>query len=188
MYIYIDEAGILTKGQGNYFIIASFVTSDKLAAGRCMKKIRQNFLKKQYKQSAELKFHNTSPEIRSRILTCISKQTGTIYYRIIQKPDRNFNQDELKGRLLNDLIEEIITDFPESADIYMDKFLKQPKQETFTRTWICALRDCDKITYIDSVRCPGIQIADFFAGALLFTKNNPETEESHQYEKILKIL
>lgn len=185
MYVYIDESGTLNLKQGDYFIVAALVTNEKHTAGRCLKKIRENHLKKEYKKLSELKYHNSSPEIIRRILQCISKQNITVYYTVYEIRPYSRNNLETKIEIFGTLLKRIISDNEENADVYIDRFLNGSHQNEFNKRVIETAGTCN-ISHVDSIQCPGIQIADFIAGTLNKYYNKPDTCGINEYYRIIQ--
>ena len=185
MYAYIDESGVVTKGQGEYFITASFVAPDRYTAARCLKDIREKHLKKQYKRLSELKFNNCDTDLIKRILRCIVQHDITIYYIAWKKGTTNKTQLELKTDLFAKLISRILTDTNEPAEIIIDNFLKKTQQTRFTES-LKTTTGTNPMQYADSQKCPGIQIADFIAGTIGRLYNHPEDPQSRELYTIIQ--
>ncbi|HJJ47985.1 MAG TPA: DUF3800 domain-containing protein [Methanocorpusculum sp.] len=185
MYIYIDESGVVTKGQGDYFIVTALCTPDKNTADRCIKNIRQNHLKKHYKNLGEIKFSNSTPEIIRRILQCITRHDIKIYYCAYKKELTEKSQIELKINLFSRLIKMTAEDENEPARIIIDNFLKKTQQNLFSEQIQPANKNYP-VTYSDSISCPGIQLADFLCGTIGRYYNYPGFEENIEHYNIIK--
>jgi hypothetical protein len=66
MQIYIDESGRIVNGlvanaskSVPYFVLAALVLREDLPIKRCIKDIRQRKIKKRYRKTSELKFHDS---------------------------------------------------------------------------------------------------------------------------------
>lgn len=184
MHVYIDESGILTPGQGDYFLVTAYVVEDTAVASRCLKTIRQN-LKKQYKKNGELKYNNSSPEIRRKILSCIAKHDFQVYYLAYEKHPLRCSQFSLKGEIFSTLLQKICADSGEVDAVYIDKFLKKSQEAEFTQ-YFTGFLSGDKVCYADSQRCPGIQVADFLSGTLNRMYNNPDKADSEACYALIK--
>lgn len=184
MHVYIDESGILTPGQGDYFLVTAYVVEDTAVASRCLKTIRQN-LKKQYKKNGELKYNNSSPDIRRKILSCIAKHDFQVYYLAYEKHPLRCSQFSLKGEIFSTLLQKICADCGAVDAVYIDKFLKKSQEAEFTQ-YFTGFLSGDKVCYADSQRCPGIQVADFLSGTLNRMYNNPDKADSDACYAIIK--
>ena len=184
MYVYIDESGILTPGQGDYFIVTAYAVEDTAVASRCLKVIRQN-LKKQYKKNGELKYNNSSPDIRRKILSCIAKHDFQVYYSAYEKHPLMRSQLSIKGEIFSRLLKRICDDAGVVDAVYIDKFLKKSQEAEFTE-YFTSFLSADCIRYADSQRCPGIQVADFLSGTLNRMYNNPDKADSDACYAIIK--
>ncbi len=85
--IYLDESGDLGFGPraSKYFILAAIITRDPGQVRRCIKRVRQQKLSKKYKTIPELKFHNSSQAIRTRILDCTARTDTDVAYAVLRK-------------------------------------------------------------------------------------------------------
>jgi len=184
VHVYIDESGILTPGQGDYFIVTAYAVDDTAVASRCLKLIRQN-LKKQYKKNGELKYNNSSPEIRKKILSCIAKHDFQVYYCAYEKINLTRSQLRVKGEIFSTLVQKICEDCGEIDAVYIDKFLKKSQEAEFTSYFTDFLPE-DVICYVDSQRCPGIQVADFLSGTLNRMYNYPDKADADVCYAIIK--
>lgn len=176
MYVYIDESGILTLGQGDYFIVTAYVVPDVSVASRCLKQIRQN-LKKQYRKGGEIKYNNSSKDTRRRILACLAKYECQIYFHAYKKRPLTRSQLAVKGEIFSLLLQKIKEDCGEITAVYIDRFLKKSQENEFF-TYFCDIVSADCVVFADSERCPGIQAADFLSGALNQKYNRPDAEDN----------
>jgi len=91
MKIYLDESGNLgglganASEEDPYFVLAAMMVREDLPLRRCIKKIRQRKIKKQYKKASELKFSNSDNAIRRRVLECIGETDNDIAYALLRK-------------------------------------------------------------------------------------------------------
>ncbi|MCK9313841.1 MAG: DUF3800 domain-containing protein [Methanocorpusculum sp.] len=182
--IYIDESGTLGKDGNPYFILAAIVPPDQYSASKCLKKIRQNHLKKEYRQLDELKFNNSSKEIVRRILTCIVKHDIQFYYIAHEKKPAIENLTDLSCRLTGQLICGISASTADTC-VYIDRYLNGWKLEQFNRD-LTTIIGPSTISHVDSRANPGIQIADFIAGALYTYHNRPDDENGAAYYEIIQ--
>jgi hypothetical protein len=184
MQIYLDESGSIVNGlvadaseSVPYFVLAALVLKDDLPIKRCMKDIRRNKIKKKYRKTSELKFHDSDDLIRRRILECIGRTNNDIGYAILRNSDI---QHEVEPQLIyneicRQLTYKIIDAYSTSnqVEVIMDKSLYGAQRAKFDAhiadrsgmTVPATLREI-KVIHVDSKSCPYIQAVDFIAGAI----------------------
>jgi len=183
--IYIDESGTLGGSREPYFILAGIIPPNQYSASKCLKKIRQNYLKKEYLQLDELKYNNSSKDIVRRILTCIVKHDIQFYYIAHEKKPAIGNLTDLSCRLTGQLIQGILAENPAQPCVYIDRYLNGRKLEQFNHD-LTTLIGPVSISHVDSRTNPGIQIADYIAGALNTYHNRPDDENGAAYYEIIQ--
>jgi len=183
--IYIDESGTLGRDGKSYFILAAIVPPDQYSAAKCIKKIRQNYLKKESRQIPELKYNNSSPEIIRRILTCIVNHDILFYYIAHEKKSTQSDLTRLSCKLTGQLIQGILEGNPARPCVYIDRYLNGRKAEQFNLD-LTAVIGPASISHVDSRANPGIQIADYIAGALNTYHNRPDDEYGAAYYEIIQ--
>lgn len=184
MQIYLDESGSIVNGlvakaseSVPYFVLAGMVLREDLAIKRCVKEIRQKKIKKKYKQTSELKFHDSDDLIKRRVLECIGRTNNDIGYAILYnskilhevKPQLIYNE------ICRQLIYGLINNYGLSGqvEVIMDKSLYGVHRANFDahmaeRSGIVVPGSLGeiKVTHVDSKSCPYIQAVDFIAGAI----------------------
>jgi len=184
MQIYFDESGSIVNGlvanaseSVPYFVLAALVLRDDLPIKRCIKDIRQRKIKKRYKKTSELKFHDSDDSIRRRILECIGRTNNDIGYAILRNSDI---QHEVEPQLIYNeickrLTYKIIDAYSMSGqvEIIMDKSLYGAHRTAFdfhmadrSGMVVPATFGEIKVAHVDSKSCPYIQAVDFIAGAI----------------------
>ena len=194
MKIFIDESGDLgfTEKSSEFFVVAALIVHDHLPIHRCFKKIRQNKLKKKFKDIPEFKFHNSAKEIKSRVLRCIAKSDVDIAYCVFRKnqayPHLRDKHTIVYDYLIGSLVSRIIQKNLVSGDveIVVDKSLNGIQRELFDQYLVYKTfeRNHDSrfeppvitINHVDSCTDPCIQAVDFIAGALhYYYRTNDDT-------------
>jgi len=182
--IYLDESGDLGFGprSSKYFIMAAIITRDPEAVRKCIKKIRQQKLKKKYKTIPELKFHNSSQTIRGKILDCVSRTDTDIAYAVLRK-DQVYERLRSKQPILynyisGSLISKIIAAYrlEGPVKVFVDKSLYGLERDHFDSylAWKACIENHSgdpnitppDIVHIDSRQERCIQVVDFIAGAI----------------------
>ena len=191
VYIYIDESGDLgfSEKSSKHFVIAALITEDHLSIQKCITKVRKERLPKKYKKISELKYHNSSPIIRRRILECISKTDVQIAYVVLRKYQvydklRN-KQNVLYNFLCGSLIYKIFQRYDLSArtEIVVDRSLTKINRDAFND--YVAHRalynnnnvfDIDnlEINHVNSTQDKCVQVVDFVAGSIARKYNNKD--------------
>jgi len=182
MKIYLDESGDLGFGEkaSPYLVIAALIVRKPLQIKKCIRKVRKQKLPKKYKKINELKWHNSSRDIKRRIIECISKTENDIVYAILRK---NQVKKDLRGKpqilynyVCGSLISKIISSYKlKKADIIVDKSLYGISRENFDQyiTWKTLIMNNKfseikhlNINHVDSKQDLCIQAVDFIAGAV----------------------
>ena len=182
--IFIDESGDLgfTERSSKYFVVAALIVYDHLAIHRCFKKIRQNRLKKKYRDIPEFKFNNSGKEIKERVLKCIAKTDADIAYCVLRKDQVHPHLRDKHAIVYNYLIGSLVSNITQhilvfgNIDIIVDKSLNGIQRDAFDQYLVYRTfeRNHDTrfespvitIEHVDSCTDPCIQAVDFIAGAL----------------------
>ena len=179
MKIYLDESGDLgyTQGSSDHFIIALLITSQQKRIRNCFKRIRQRRIKKKYQKSSELKFYNSSPIIRKRILDCVASSNIQIAYIVFRKNKINRTHDLSKvdfySMLTINILQRVIMD-PGlvQTQLIVDKTFSKPGRIAFSTNIIDKIQSIlekdiqFEIIHRDSQKDPCLQAVDFIAGAI----------------------
>ena len=204
IYIYLDERGNLgfdlkKVKPSNYFVIACIRIDDEETnkrLNRIIKRVRLRHLKKQYKEKPELKFSNTSPDIRKQVLKSVANENIKVYCLIANKKNIKKHLQEDKTLLYSLLIKTLFEDTfkqlkKDKLVIFMDRMLSQSNQEIF-KTYILTqhedlLYKIPKIdiTHDNSMLNQGLQVADFIVGAIALKY---ETNNLEYYEIIKRVI
>jgi hypothetical protein len=192
--IFIDESGDLgfTEKSSKFFVVAALIVHDHLPIHRCFKKIRQNKLKKKFKDLPEFKFNNSGKEIKSRVLKCIAKSDVEIAYSVLRKDmviprlrdKHTILYNYLIGSLISKISQKHLVDG--DVDIIVDKSLNGIQREMFDQYLLYKMIEGNHaiqfdlppitIDHVDSCTDPCIQAVDFVAGALHhYYRNDDDT-------------
>jgi hypothetical protein len=199
MQIYLDESGSIVNGlvakaseSVPYFVLAALVLREDLAIKRCVKEIRQKKIKKKYKQTSELKFHDSDDLIKRRVLECIGRTNNDIGYAILynSKILHEVEPQLIYNEICRQLIYGLINNYGLSGqlEVIMDKSLYGVHRANFDahmadRSGIMVPDSlCEiKVTHVDSKSCPYIQAVDFIAGAI---NRKYRDDDNCYYQKI----
>jgi hypothetical protein len=201
--IYFDESGDLGMDckECAYFIISAVkINHDTTNAlfGRIPKKIRQRGLKKKAKETAELKFSNSSPLIREMYLKRAAELDIEIYSLIIEK---KYTYDRLKddlsilyNYLIRALLEKVLPSVAtnEKLVIVLDRFMSPSQRSNFENyikteffSLFQKLPDIE-INHEDSQNRNELQVVDFVCGAFGYKYNTTNLKgDCHHYVDII---
>ncbi|ATZ61658.2 MAG: DUF3800 domain-containing protein [Methanosarcinales archaeon Met12] len=184
MKIYLDESGDLGFGSraSKYFVLAALLVRSPPQIKKCFTKVRRQKLPKKYKKTPELKFHNSSPTIKRRLLERIADTDTDIVYAVLRKHQVHKSLRDKQPIIYNyvsgSLLSKIVTEYrlKGTVNVFVDKSLYGLQRESFDQylTWRALMsdhtRELDikppKIVHADSQQDPCIQAADFVAGAI----------------------
>ena len=184
MQIYIDESGRIVNGlvanaskSVPYFVLAALVLREGLPIKRCIKDIRQRKIKKRYRKTSELKFHDSDDSIRRRILECIGRTSNNIGYAILynSKIQHEVEPQLIYNEICRQLTYKIANNYGVSGqlEVIIDKSFYGAQRAAFnarmadrTGMIVPATLGEIKVTHVDSKACPYIQAVDFIAGAI----------------------
>lgn len=82
MFTYLDESGNLTKGSGNYFIVATFTVGDPHRIENAFRRWQRNKFPKKLKTQSEVKFNDPhlTDDLRLKTIKYLAKQDIRIFY------------------------------------------------------------------------------------------------------------
>lgn len=182
LYVFVDESGDLgfTKKSTSYYITASVETRNLLGLSRIIKKVRKT-LGKRKKNIPEFKFAKSDDIIRERLLKRAVKEELLFSAVILQKQmvydylrDR---KDKLYNYLAGFIAESLSNDYDYEREfiIIVDKFImREEKRREFDwylkskllKNYRHPAEPKIEIIHGDSQQYPGLQVADFIAGAI----------------------
>ncbi|MEM0301823.1 MAG: DUF3800 domain-containing protein [Archaeoglobaceae archaeon] len=179
IYVFIDESGDLgfTEKSSKFYVIATVEVKDLRIPRGVIKSVRKSLHKKK-KDISEFKFSRSSDELRKKLLnkavesdmlfSAIILEKRKVYDYLRDKKDKLHNY--LTGFLANSL--EYYAQ-EKAFKIVVDKFIMSREQRAdfdhYFKTRLynnCKILKRVDITHEDSQQNPGLQIADFVAGAI----------------------
>lgn len=198
MYVFIDESGDLGfdfKRNGkpsDFFLVSAIKISDEKYFNRVIKRHRKR-VKKKLEKKREIKFSNTSPENRRRILEDIAKLDIEIFVVYIDKHNAYYyiKDDPVRmySYLLKILAEKCFSEpVNEDTTIVFDRSFSTVQQEAlelYLKTQNeNLLKTRHKITmiHLPSQESSGILCADFVCGAVM----QQLTNKNQRYFNIIK--
>src|SRR3989338_5188 len=183
MYIFIDESGDLGfdfKKSGkpsDFFLVGALKIPEEKHLNRIIKKHRKR-LRKRKEEKREIKFSNTSPENKRRILHDISKLDVELFIVYI---DKHNSYDYIKNDpvrmysyLLKILAEKCFSmPLDEDVNVIFDRSLSKAQQETielYLRTQneqLMATKHRIAMLHLPSQERVGLMCIDFVCGAAM---------------------
>ncbi len=203
-YLYIDESGDLGfKGKGSdYFILTCVKIDDEKTNqdfSRIPKKVRQKILSKKQKKLPELKFSNSSEEVRIEFLKRVAKLNIEIYAIIIEKSktfsELKDNLPILYNYLIKILLEKPLNKLHNNLHLFicLDRCMSFPQRQNFEnyiKTEFLSI--FQKLPKVDiSHECSNqnncLQALDFTCGAFGYKYNTAKLKEDcEHYTKIIQ--
>lgn len=182
----MDESGDLgfSRFSSKYFIISAIVTENPKPLERIPKQIRRKRLKKSLLRKPELKFHNTSPQIRRIVLEKVMALNGISIASVVTRkagmPDRlKHDQGFFYDQICADLILRVIEYQGRQASYHAvfdaRPHNRPPSYDFRNRVGTIVDREMARkvlrpanlsVSVVDSRNSGGLQVADFIAGAI----------------------
>lgn len=183
---FIDESGDLGFGAraSRYLTLAAVVTDDPRPLERIPQKIRKRRLKKSLRRIPELKFHNSSHEIRMAVLrrlvadedvrvVCLVVDKRNAKDRILERKNEFYL--ESCGRLAHEVVRlvgqrptlNLIFDARRGGGVVDSDFdfrIRESVTEACRR--MRTVSPAVRVSKLDSVNSGGLQVADYVAGAI----------------------
>jgi len=196
LYVFIDESGDLgfTKKSSKYYVIASVETQNLNELNRVPKKVRKR-LKKKEKDIPEFKFSRSSDKVRTIFLKKLNKTDSYFSVVILQKKmvydHLRDKREKIHNYLAGFIAESLCMEYPDevSFKVVVDKFMDRKRAEEFNWYFEKRMRENRrygdvrlKIVHENSQNHPGLQAADFVAGAA-FQKYERENEKYYNMIK-----
>lgn len=199
MYIYLDESGNLTKGNGKYFIVATFTVGDPQRIANAFRKWQHRKFPKKLRDQAEVKFNDShlTDGLRDKTITYIVKQDVRIFYTYLKitnipKEYRKKGKVHASGLLYAEIVRATLELYlpatePHFIVIRDKRSLKGMSPTEFHEKLKLSLlpklppKTLFHIQGVDSTTSPQVQVADWICGALArFHEGKPEGQPFYQ--------
>ncbi len=183
LYVFIDESGDLgfSEKSTKYYVIASVETRNLLGLSRVIKKVRKTLGKKK-KNIPEFKFARSDDIIRERLLKRAVEE-DLLFSAIVLQKQMVYNylrnkKDKLYNYLTGFIAESLNYEYSDEREfkIIVDKFImSEEKRKEFNLYLKHRLLNNSyghsnppkiEIVHEDFQQHPGLQVADFVAGAV----------------------
>ena len=183
-YVFLDESGTLTKGGGEYFVVATFTVGNAREVAKIFRKWQKTKFPKKLSGQSEVKFNDSHIDDKLRIKTVkyFVKQNIKIYYTFLKKnniPKEYYKKGKVTetGLLYTEIVKKTLDLYTPISDnqfiIIRDRrTLKGVSVTHFNETLKLSLlpklpsKVLFQIEAIDSTNSPVIQIVDWICGAL----------------------
>ena len=203
MHIYLDETGSLIKGDGKYFIVATYTVGNPERIDKAFRKWQKNKFPRVLKSQAEVKFNDPhlTDTLRLKTISYLSKQDIRIFFsflKIINIPKEYRKKGIVRetGLLYTEIVAltlELYLPVTEKELIVIrdQRSLKGVALSQFNEKLKIRLipqlpaKTNFKIHAVDSTSSALIQVADWVCGALARFHEN-KSEGRAFYEKLKK--
>ncbi|MDO8570849.1 MAG: DUF3800 domain-containing protein [Candidatus Daviesbacteria bacterium] len=179
VYGFLDESPNLQDKFAFFSVVIILSTNpDEKSYRSIFKKTRKNVLKKKQKEIPELKFANSTPQVRIKILKAIGKRSIKISAYILDKAGRRIpDTPENYGIVAGFAISEVLKKYPVIVLTFDKKYTKVKDQEEVERVTLKVVAKVLKKGVLqfkehgDSKANSILQMADFVAGAVSYKYN-----------------
>lgn len=184
MFIFLDESGNLTRGNGEHFIVGSFTVGDPARIARAFRRWQRTKFPRKVKDQPEVKFNDShiNEELREKTVKFLAKQDIRIFYTYLKVKNipetYRGKADSIKtGLLYTEIVGstlELYLPVTESEfRVFRDqRILKGVVLKDFNEVLTTRLlpqlpaKVILQIQAMDSTSSPQIQVADWVCGAL----------------------
>jgi hypothetical protein len=202
MYVYLDESGNLSKGNGECFIVGSYTVGDPSRIARSFRKWQKRKFPRKLKYQSEIKFNDPHIDDKLRLKTVrfLAKQDIRIFYTFLQEP--NIPENYRKGgkvyetgllytEIIGSTLELYLPISEREFRVFRDRRrLKGVSKNQFDRVLTTRLlpqlpaKTILQIEDFDSASSAEIQVADWVCGSLArYHENKPLGKRLHQILK-----
>ena len=178
-YGFLDESPNLQDKSAFFSIVIILSTNPYEKSYRSIfKRIRKNVLKRKAKEVPELKFANSTHQVRLKVLNAISKRSIKISAYILDKAGRRIpDTPENYGIVAGFAISEALKKYPVIVLTFDKKYTKVKDQEEVEKTTLKVVAKVSKKGILqfkehgDSKTNSILQMADYMAGAVSYKYN-----------------
>lgn len=169
-HIYIDESGSLADPHCLIVTLAAIHTASPNTLRWIIKRVKRGVQRKKskHRRPAELKFHNATDQARAEVLEALAQEQVAIYALSIFKGARTIpHTPENYGILLCKLLRASGAEEKELVELSMDMPFNVLRRRTQLTEIVRQNLNLDVAPqYVDSIKNPCVQLADFVAGAV----------------------
>ncbi|MFH0815425.1 MAG: DUF3800 domain-containing protein [Methanobacteriota archaeon] len=207
LYVFVDESGDLgfSERSTRHFVMCAVATENPIRLSRIVKKVRSKNLGTGLRDLPELKFHQSRESTRKCLLDLLASEDVNIWYVSLDKrsmigapPER---QNEMYNYLAGFIVERMIKQRSRRIVLCLDRCMSKAnrtrfdarvskKKESVSES-LGKLPTTLSIDHVASESVPGVQVADFVAGAIYAKYEHGDSRyydiiESKISEEILK--
>jgi len=170
VHIYIDESGSLSDPRDTIVTLAAIKTLSPRSLRWIIERVKRDVRRKKPKRDtlSEFKFYTTTDSARVAVLEALAREQVEVYALSVFKGAQIIpHTPENYGILLCELLRMCGAEHEHVAELVVDMPFNMPQQRTRLTAIVHNTLDLDvKLRYVDSVKNPYIQLADFVAGAV----------------------
>lgn len=171
MVIFIDESGTLPDIADKYIVVAAFVASGVQGLEKILPKFRKKAptkgSRKKERHVKEFKFHYVGDITRGKVLKEIVSKDVKFYLLIVDKMGRKIpDTPKNYGKLVKGLILPLMED-ENPKEIFFDKHFASNNDTEALQVILNSINPEIKMSQVDSITDPRVDLADFIAGATL---------------------
>jgi len=184
MFVYLDETGNLTKGNGQYFIVATFTIGDPQRIANAFRRWQHSKFPKKIRDQSEVKFNDAhlTDDLRLKTIKYLAKQDIRIFYTYLQitnipKEYRKKGKVHESGLLYAEIVRATLELYlpltePQFIVIRDQRTLKGMSPTEFHERLKLSLlpklppKTMFNTQAVDSTSSPQVQVADWVCGAL----------------------
>lgn len=169
-FVFGDESGGLANRQDRYVVIAAVGGTQTRNFEKVVKQVRAWLQRrgKRFQNVDELHFRNAEEETRVKLLGLLAKTEVDIYLCAVEKHTRLIDDTpEHYARMLLPIVKDILARHANAQFAFDNHFSKAHQRDQVKNVLEHLVEQNLNIESQDSQRNPGIQIADFVAGATL---------------------
>jgi hypothetical protein len=197
LHVFVDESGDLgfSEKSTKHFVMCAVATEDPIRLSRIVKQVRSKYIGKDLRDLPELRFHQSREETRKCLLELLASEDVSIWYVCLDKRSMNRappeKQNEIYNYLAGFIAERMIKQRSRRIRMYVDRCMSRANRERFddyvskkkesVSDELGRLPTTLSIDHVASESVPGVQVADFVAGAI-YAKH--EHDDSRYYDII----
>lgn len=168
VYIYIDESGSLSDPRDTIVTLAAIKILSPGPLRWIIKRVKRSVQRKKSKRDTppEFEFYTTTNSARAAVLEALAQESVKIFALSVFKGAQIIpHNPENYGILPYELLRMCGAEHERVVKLIVDKPFNTPQQRAQLTAIVCDTLDLDvELCYIDSIKNPYVQLADFVAG------------------------
>ena len=168
-HIYIDESGSLADPRDTIVTLVAIKTSSPRPLRWIIKRVKRGVQRKKSKRGtpSELKFYTTTDNIRAAVLEALAQEAVDIFVLNVHKGSQMIPHTPVNyGILLCELLRMCGAEYEHIVELSVDMPFNVLQQRMQLTALVQDALNLDvELGYVDSIKNPYVQLADFVAGA-----------------------